>query len=177
MVAKIVDIDITVTRNEVEALLEQNLIKDSRPPTIFCPAIVYPYVYTNTEHPYQGYIIAVAVAKLAAKLDHTAGAVKSTLIEKTFQIRRCEESVFQNRSRPCLQYQIGRCSAPCVVFVSQADYAEDLDHARLFLEGRSGELSTSLEARMDEASHVLEFEKAARYRNTISRVRRVQASG
>ncbi|MEC8308540.1 MAG: excinuclease ABC subunit UvrC [Pseudomonadota bacterium] len=183
MVAKIGDIDITVTRNEVEALLlEQNLIKDSRPPynILLRDDKSYPYVYTNTEHPYPGLYYRRGGRQAGGKTFGpfpSAGAVKSTLnlIQKTFQIRQCEESVFQNRSRPCLQYQIGRCSAPCVGFVSQADYAEDLDHARLFLEGRSGELITSLEARMDEASHVLEFERAARYRNTISRVRRVQA--
>ncbi|NCX49036.1 MAG: excinuclease ABC subunit UvrC, partial [Gammaproteobacteria bacterium] len=183
MVAKIAHIDITITRNEVEALLlEQNLIKDSRPPynILLRDDKSYPYIYMNTEHSYPGLYYRRGNRQSTGKTFGpfpSAGAVKSTLnlIQKTFQIRQCEESVFQNRSRPCLQYQIGRCSAPCVGFVSQSDYAEDLDDTRLFLEGRSGELISSLESRMDEASQSLEFEKAARYRNTISRVRRVQA--
>ena len=183
MVAKIAHIDITITRNEVEALLlEQNLIKDSRPPynILLRDDKSYPYIYMNTEHSYPGLYYRRGNRQSTGKTFGpfpSAGAVKSTLnlIQKTFQIRQCEESVFQNRSRPCLQYQIGRCSAPCVGFVSQSDYAEDLDDTRLFLEGRSGELIASLESRMDEASQSLEFEKAARYRNTISRVRRVQA--
>ena len=183
MVAKIAHIDITVTRNEVEALLlEQNLIKDSRPPynILLRDDKSYPYVYMNTAHPYPGLYYRRGNRQSTGKTFGpfpSAGAVKSTLnlIQKTFQIRQCEESVFQNRSRPCLQYQIGRCSAPCVGFVSPDDYAEDLEDTRLFLEGRSGELITSLEARMDEASQSLEFEKAARYRNTIARVRRVQS--
>ncbi|MEK9670597.1 MAG: excinuclease ABC subunit UvrC, partial [Gammaproteobacteria bacterium] len=183
MVAKIAHIDITITRNEVEALLlEQNLIKDSRPPynILLRDDKSYPYIYMNTQHSYPGLYYRRGNRQSTGKTFGpfpSAGAVKSTLnlIQKTFQIRQCEESVFQNRSRPCLQYQIGRCSAPCVGFVSQSDYAEDLDDTRLFLEGRSGELIASLESRMDEASQSLEFEKAARYRNTISRVRRVQA--
>ena len=183
MVAKIAHIDITVTRNEVEALLlEQNLIKDSRPPynILLRDDKSYPYVYMNTAHPYPGLYYRRGNRQSTGKTFGpfpSAGSVKSTLnlIQKTFQIRQCEESVFQNRSRPCLQYQIGRCSAPCVGFVSQDDYAEDLEDTRLFLEGRSGELIVSLEARMDEASQSLEFEKAARYRNTIARVRRVQS--
>ncbi len=183
MVAKIAHIDITVTRNEVEALLlEQNLIKDSGPPynILLRDDKSYPYVYMNTAHPYPGLYYRRGNRQSIGKTFGpfpSAGSVKSTLnlIQKTFQIRQCEESVFQNRSRPCLQYQIGRCSAPCVGFVSEDDYAEDLEDTRLFLEGRSGELIVSLEARMDEASQSLEFEKAARYRNTIARVRRVQS--
>ena len=183
MVAKIAHIDITVTRNEVEALLlEQNLIKASRPPynILLRDDKSYPYVYMNTAHPYPGLYYRRGNRQSTGKTFGpfpSAGSVKSTLnlIQKTFQIRQCEESVFQNRSRPCLQYQLGRCSAPCVGFVSEDDYAEDLEDTRLFLEGRSGELIVSLEARMDEASQSLEFEKAARYRNTIARVRRVQS--
>ena len=167
MVAKIASIDITVTRNEVEALLlEQNLIKASRPPynILLRDDKSYPYVYMNTAHPYPGLYYRRGNRQSTGKTFGpfpSAGSVKSTLnlIQKTFQIRQCEESVFQNRSRPCLQYQIGRCSAPCVGFVSQDDYAEDLEDTRLFLEGRSGELVVSLEARMDEASQSLEFEK------------------
>ena len=183
MVSKIAQVEITVTRNEVEALLlEQNLIKDSRPPynILLRDDKSYPYIFMNTSHRFPGLYYRRGHRQSAGKTFGpfpSAGAVKSTLnlIQKTFQIRQCEESVFQNRSRPCLQYQIGRCSAPCVNYVTEAEYAEDLDDTRLFLEGRGGELLASLEARMDEAAQSLQFEKAARYRNTISRVRRVQA--
>ena len=183
LVSKIASIDVTVTRNEVEALLlEQNLIKDSRPPynILLRDDKSYPYIYMNTEHPFPGLYYRRGNRQSRGKIFGpfpSAGAVKSTLnlIQKTFQIRQCEQSVFQNRSRPCLQYQIGRCSAPCVNFISETEYAEDLEYTRLFLEGLNGELIASLEARMDEAAQALEFEKAARYRNTIARVRRVQS--
>lgn len=183
LVSKIVSIDVTVTRNEVEALLlEQNLIKDSRPPynILLRDDKSYPYIYMNTEHPFPGLYYRRGNRQSRGKIFGpfpSAGAVKSTLnlIQKTFQIRQCEQSVFQNRSRPCLQYQIGRCSAPCVNFISETEYAEDLEYTRLFLEGLNGELIASLEARMDEAAQALEFEQAARYRNTIARVRRVQS--
>ena len=183
LVSKIASIDVTVTRNEVEALLlEQNLIKDSRPPynILLRDDKSYPYIYMNTEHPFPGLYYRRGNRQSRGKIFGpfpSAGAVKSTLnlIQKTFQIRQCEQSVFQNRSRPCLQYQIGRCSAPCVNFISETEYAEDLEYTRLFLEGLNGELIASLEARMDEAAQALEFEQAARYRNTIARVRRVQS--
>ena len=179
LVSKIASIDVTVTRNEVEALLlEQNLIKDSRPPynILLRDDKSYPYIYMNTEHPFPGLYYRRGNRQSRGKTFGpfpSAGAVKSTLnlIQKTFQIRQCEQSVFQNRSRPCLQYQIGRCSAPCVNFISETEYAEDLEYTRLFLEGLNGELIASLEVRMDEAAQALEFEKAARYRNTIARVR------
>ena len=183
LVSKIASIDVTVTRNEVEALLlEQNLIKDTRPPynILLRDDKSYPYIYMNTEHPFPGLYYRRGNRQSRGKIFGpfpSAGAVKSTLnlIQKTFQIRQCEQSVFQNRSRPCLQYQIGRCSAPCVNFISETEYAEDLEYTRLFLEGLNGELIASLEARMDEAAQALEFEQAARYRNTIARVRRVQS--
>ena len=183
LVSKIASIEVTVTRNEVEALLlEQNLIKDLRPPynILLRDDKSYPYIYMNTEHPFPGLYYRRGNRQSRGKTFGpfpSAGAVKSTLnlIQKTFQIRQCEQSVFQNRSRPCLQYQIGRCSAPCVKFISETEYAEDLEYTRLFLEGLNGELIASLEVRMDEAAQALEFEKAARYRNTIARVRRVQS--
>ena len=183
MVSKIANVEITVTRNEVEALLlEQNLIKDQRPPynILLRDDKSYPYIYMNTDHAYPGLYYRRGNRQSRGKTFGpfpSAGAVKSTLnlIQKTFQIRQCEDSVFQNRSRPCLQYQIERCSAPCVGYVSETEYAEDLEYTRLFLEGRSDELVKTLEARMDEAAQTLEFERAARYRNTIGRIRRVQS--
>lgn len=183
MVTKIANVEITVTRSEIEALLlEQNLIKDQRPPynILLRDDKSYPYIYMNTEHGYPGLYYRRGSRQSRGKTFGpfpSSYAVKSTLnlIQKTFQIRQCEESVFQNRSRPCLQYQIERCSAPCVGYISEADYAEDLEHTRLFLEGRSHELVRTLEAKMDEASQALEFERAARHRDTISRIRHIQS--
>jgi excinuclease ABC subunit C len=183
MVSKIADIEITVTRNEVEALLlEQNLIKDRKPPynVLLRDDKSYPYIYMNTEHAFPGlYFRRGQRAKRGKSFGPfpSAGSVKSTLnlIQKTFQIRQCEESVYQNRSRPCLQYQIERCSAPCVGYISEAEYQEDLEYTRLFLEGRNHDLIQTLQTRMDQAAEHLEFEKAARYRNTIARIRRLQS--
>src|SRR5690606_34403926 len=87
----------------------------------------------------------------------------------------CEDSVFRNRSRPCLQYQIGRCSAPCVDLVEQADYAESVRRAAMFLDGRSDDLAQELAAAMEKASADLEFEQAARLRDLIGSIRSLQA--
>src|SRR5690606_4241643 len=107
----------------------------------------------------------------------SSGAVRETLdlMAKIFRLRTCEDSVFRNRSRPCLQHQIGRCSAPCVGLVSARDYDADVRRAALFLEGRSNELVDELTRAMDGASSRLEFEEAARLRDQIAAIRRVQA--
>ncbi len=100
----------------------------------------------------------------------SAASVRDTLnlMHKLFKLRSCEDSVFRNRSRPCLQYQIGRCSAPCVGLISAADYAESVRRASLFLEGRSEELGDELTAAMQAASEALDFENAARLRDLIA---------
>lgn len=179
MVQRIADIQITVSRNEVEALiLEQNLIKAERPPynILLRDDKSYPYIFMNTSHAYPGLYYRRGQRQPNGKTFGpfpSPGAVRSTLnlIQKTFQIRQCEESVFANRSRPCLQYQIGRCSGPCVGLISPEQYAEDLDHVRLFLEGRSQDLFRVLEQKMDTAAATLEFEQAGRYRDVIARLR------
>src|SRR5690606_15098776 len=94
---------------------------------------------------------------------------------KLFRLRSCEDSVFRNRSRPCLQYQIGRCSAPCVGLVDAAEYAQSVRRVELFLDGRSDELSAELERNMAEASERLDFEEAARVRDLIATIRKLQA--
>lgn len=183
MVSKVADVNITVTRNEVEALLlEQNLIKDRKPPynVLLRDDKSYPYIYMNSDHPFPGLYFRRGQRASRGKTFGpfpSAGSVKSTLnlIQKTFQVRQCEESVFQNRSRPCLQYQIERCSAPCVGYISEQEYREDLEYTRLFLEGRNHDLIETLQGRMDQAAETLEFERAARYRNTIARIRRLQS--
>ncbi len=105
------------------------------------------------------------------------GAVKDSLnfLQKTFRSRQCEDSVFKNRTRPCLQYQIKRCTAPCVDYISPEDYQKDLHHTRLFLTGNSDKLLSELADQMDLASQQLQFEKAADYRDQITALRTVQS--
>src|SRR5690606_11004278 len=106
----------------------------------------------------------------------SSGAVRESLnwLQKVFQIRQCEESFFRNRSRPCLQYQIKRCSAPCVNLISPEDYLESVRHAVMFLEGKNPELIRELIRAMEAASTQLEFEKAAQLRDQIDHLRHVQ---
>ncbi|MCE3251246.1 MAG: uvrC, partial [Cellvibrio sp.] len=105
------------------------------------------------------------------------GAVKESLhfLQKTFRVRQCEDSVFKNRTRPCLQYQIKRCTAPCVEFISPADYKTDVYHTSLFLTGNADKLLGELADKMDVAAQQLEFEKAAAYRDQITALRTVQS--
>src|SRR5690606_27316174 len=107
----------------------------------------------------------------------SAGAVRETLnlMHKLFRLRSCEDSVFRNRSRPCLQYQIGRCSGPCVGLVPQEEYAEAVRRAAMFLDGRSDELGQELAAAMEAAAQRLEFEEAARLRDLLASLRGMQA--
>ncbi len=97
-----------------------------------------------------------------------------TQLQKLFRVRQCEDSFFKNRTRPCLQYQIRRCTAPCVGLVSEADYGEDVRHASMFLEGRSEEMIEELVTRMNKAAESLDYEMASRYRDQIASLRRVQ---
>ncbi|MGB0712959.1 MAG: excinuclease ABC subunit UvrC, partial [Gammaproteobacteria bacterium] len=105
----------------------------------------------------------------------SAGAVRSTLhlMQKVFKVRQCRDSYFRNRSRPCLQYQIKRCTAPCVGYVSAEDYARDVRHTEMFLEGKSNGVIQELGDRMAEAAEAMEYEQAAVYRDQIARLRRV----
>src|SRR4029077_9110941 len=102
----------------------------------------------------------------------SAGAVREgmALLQKVFQLRTCEPTVFANRSRPCMLHQIQRCSAPCVGLVGDADYADDVKSAIVFLQGKTTEVLAQLKAQMDQASAALEFERAARLRAKITRL-------
>ena len=106
-----------------------------------------------------------------------AGAVREgiALLQKVFLLRTCDETVFANRSRPCMLYQIQRCTAPCVGFIAEDEYREDVQGATLFLQGRAGEVLTQLQAQMDAAAAALEFERAARFRDRINRLQLLQA--
>ncbi len=183
MVEQIRDIEVLVTRNETEALiLESNLIKELRPRynIVLRDDKSYPYIYVNT---------ADKFPRLAfhrgARGDNgryfgpypNAGAVRSTinLLQKLFMVRQCDDSYFRNRSRPCLQYQIKRCTGPCVGLVSAASYHLDIENALLFLAGRSHDVIFSLVKSMEDAASRLEFEQAARLRDQITKLQRVQA--
>jgi excinuclease ABC subunit C len=183
LVSRIHRIEVTITSSEAEALiLEQNLIKANRPPYNISlrDDKSYPYIFVSSGEPYPR--ISVHRGPKKKQGDYygpfpNVGAVRESLqfLQKTFRVRQCEDSVFNNRSRPCLQYQIKRCTAPCVEFVSQEDYANDLRHTRMFLTGNGQELMTELANQMDEAAQQLQFEKAAQFRDQITFLRSIQS--
>lgn len=181
LVAKISRVETTITPSETEALLlEQTLIKEWRPPynILLRDDKSYPYVLlSNDEFP----ALSIERGQKKGKGRYfgpypSAGAIRESLalLQKAFQVRQCSNSFFNNRSRPCLQYQIKRCKAPCVGLVDHEEYAEDVHLSTLFLEGRSDHLTQELGQRMEQASATLEFEQAAAYRDQISLIRRVQ---
>jgi excinuclease ABC subunit C len=182
LVSKIARIDVTVTNTETEALLlEQNLIKQQRPPynILLRDDKSYPYVYlSGHQYPRLSYHRGSKKANGRYFGPYpSAMAVKDSLnfLQKTFQVRQCEDSFFRNRSRPCLQHQINRCTAPCVNAVSPEQYEEDVRHTVMFLEGKSQTLITELADQMERASEALAFEEAAAYRDQIQALQQVQA--
>ncbi|MFI8736289.1 excinuclease ABC subunit UvrC [Ectopseudomonas toyotomiensis] len=181
LVARIAQIETTITANETEALLlEQTLIKEWRPPynILLRDDKSYPYVFLS-----DGGFPRLGIHRGAKKAKGryfgpypSALAIRESLslLQKTFLVRQCEDSYYRNRTRPCLQYQIKRCKGPCVGLVSPEEYAEDVRHSVMFLDGRSNALSEELSASMEKASMALEFERAAELRDQISMLRRVQ---
>ncbi len=182
LVGKIAQIETTITANETEALLlEQTLIKQWRPPynILLRDDKSYPYVFLS-----DGEFPRLSIHRGAKKLKGryfgpypSAGAIRESLslLQKTFLVRQCEDSYFKNRTRPCLQYQIKRCKGPCVAgLVTAEEYAEDVRHSVMFLEGRSNALTDELSAGMEQAAMDLQFEKAAELRDQIGLLRRVQ---
>ncbi|MEJ2344980.1 MAG: excinuclease ABC subunit UvrC [Gammaproteobacteria bacterium] len=178
----VANVEVTVTHTEGEALiLENHLIKKLRPRynVLLRDDKSYPYIYLSTEDEFPR--LAFHRGSKRAKGRYfgpypSASAVRDTLslLQKLFRVRQCEDTFFRNRSRPCLQYQIKRCTAPCVGLVDEEAYRRDVRHAMLFLEGKSREVIDELVQRMEEASVALEFEQAARYRDQIASLRRVQ---
>lgn len=182
MVTQIVDIELTVTRTEGEALLlENNLIKSLRPRynVLLRDDKSYPYIRltVSSEFPRLAFYRGSRTGGDRFFGPYpSAWAVRETmqLLQKLFPVRQCEDSFFRNRSRPCLQYQIKRCSGPCVGLVTIQDYADDVDHTIKFLEGRADEVVDELAERMEQASESLAFERAAVLRDQIATLRRIQ---
>ncbi|BFM34331.1 excinuclease ABC subunit UvrC [Acinetobacter towneri] len=184
LVARIYDIETLVVRSETEALLlEQNLIKLHRPPynIMLRDDKSYVYIFVSADQPYP------RIASGRGKGKHQVGKffgpypsaynARDTLVvlQKLFNVRQCENSYFAQRQRPCLQYQIKRCSAPCVGLISPEEYKEDVHNSIRFLQGDSKELNQQLIAKMEAAAEALEFEKAVFYRDRMALLRDVQA--
>lgn len=181
LVKNIAQIDVTVTHTETEALLlEHNYIKLYQPRynVLLRDDKSYPLIFLSADtHPR----LAMHRGAKHAKGEYfgpfpNSYAVRETLalLQKLFPIRQCENSVYRNRSRPCLQYQIGRCLGTCVAgLVSEEEYRQQVDYVRLFLSGKDQQVLHQLIARMEEASKLLNFEEAARIRDQIQAVRRV----
>ena len=182
LVARIHRIEITITASETEALLlEQTLIKSLKPPynILLRDDKSYPYLFISEGDAWPRIAFHRGTRSQAGRYfgpfpSSTAVRESLNLLQKLFQVRQCEDSTFRNRERPCLQYQIQRCRAPCVGYVSADDYRSDVTNTRRFLEGRNEEVTEDLIARMSMASEAMAFEQAAVYRDQLTALRRVQ---
>lgn len=181
MVKQVCSVEITITHTEAEALLlESNLIKQHSPHynIRLKDGKGYPYIYISTQQEFPRIQFYRGSRKEAGQYFGpypSSGAVSQTLhlMKKLFKARQCEDSYFANRSRPCLEYQIKRCSAPCVDLISKEEYAQRIRHAIQFLQGRTAEVIDELVQRMEAAAMALQFEKAAEYRDLIESLRHI----
>lgn len=182
LVSHIQHIDVTITHTETEALiLEHNYIKQYLPKynVLLRDDKSYPYLLLSAhKHPRLSFHRGAKKRKGEYFGPYPeAGAVRETLhlLQKIIPVRQCEDSVYANRTRPCLMYQIGRCAAPCVSnIISDAEYAELVQDVRLFLQGKDQQVITRLVEKMEQASHALRYEDAAKLRDQIQAIRRVQ---
>ncbi|HET7329361.1 excinuclease ABC subunit UvrC [Dyella sp.] len=183
MVAQIARCEITVTRTEAEALLlESQLIKALKPRynILLRDDKSYPYIYLSGGEEYPRLAFHRGARNQPGRYFGpfpSAFAVRESLnlMQKLFKVRQCEDSYFRNRSRPCLQYQIGRCTGPCVGLISTEDYRNDVRHAEMFLEGRGSAVIDELVTAMEQASAALNFERAAALRDQIATLRKLHA--
>lgn len=181
LVEQICRVEFTVTSSETEALLlEQTQIKQNRPPfnILMRDDKSYPYIFLSSgDYPQIEY--SRGKKKRSGQYFGpypNSHAVKETLnlLHKVFRLRQCDDNFFSHRSRPCLQHQIERCSAPCVGLITQDEYRDDVQRAALFLKGRSVELLADLQDKMDKAAEALNFELAARFRDQLIQLRKIQ---
>jgi excinuclease ABC subunit C len=183
LVQQIANIEVTVTNSETEALLlEYNLIKQHRPRfnVVLRDDKSFPYIQLREDHEFPRLTFYRGSRAEPGRYFGpfpNAGAVKETLqqLQKLFRIRNCRDTFFANRSRPCLQHQIGRCSAPCVNLITREAYAQDMASAVKVLEGRSEEVNAELQARMEQAAGALAFERAAEIRDQLAALKRIQS--
>lgn len=181
LLSHVVRVEVTVTTSENEALLlESNLIKKLKPRynILLRDDKSYPYLYLSSEDFPQ---LTLYRGKLRSQGRYfgpypSAQAVRETLnlLQKLFRMRSCNDTFFQSRTRPCLQYQIKRCTAPCVNYISKEDYQLSVQDTVLFLQGKNQQVIDALIKRMEQASEELQFEEAAHYRDQISTLRKIQ---
>lgn len=176
------DIEVTITHSESEAvLLECNLIKQHHPKynVLLRDDKSYPYILITIQHDFPRIDLYRGTRKKNALYFGpypSAGAVRETisLLQKVFRIRTCTDGFFESRTRPCLLYQINRCTGPCVGLINKDEYARNVELAILFLQGKNDLVLHELEKKMEKAAHALDYESAAQYRDQIARLRQMQ---
>jgi len=183
LIAKTASMEVTITNSDIEALLlELNLIKKHRPRfnIILRDDKTFPFLHLTTDHEFPALNLYRGSRKERGRFFGpypSVGAVRETLqqLQKLFRLRNCDDTYFANRSRPCLQYQIQRCTGPCVGLISRDEYARDMQSAVKVLEGRNEEVTHDLGRRMESAAERLEFEAAAKLRDQLANLKTVQA--
>ncbi|MEE9491808.1 MAG: excinuclease ABC subunit UvrC [Gammaproteobacteria bacterium] len=182
LMKQMVSMEVTVTNTEAEALLlESNLIKAHMPRynILLRDDKSYPYIYLSDKDEYPQLAVHRGARKKPGRYFGpypNVGAVRESLnlLQQIFRVRQCEDSYFRNRSRPCLQYQIERCRAPCVGFISAKKYQQDVQDTVMFLEGKSNHLAESLATRMEQAADKQHYEEATVYRDQIASLQKIQ---
>jgi excinuclease ABC subunit C len=182
MLTMVVDIQITITRTEVEALLlEFQLIRELKPRynILFRDDKSYPYIYLSSQDKFPQLTFYRGSAQgpgdyFGPYPSTTAVRESLDLLQRTFKLRQCDNSYFKSRTRPCLQYQIKRCTAPCVDYIDSKSYAQDVRNVQLFLLGKTNEVMQQLADKMDDAAASQDYEHAARLRDQIVAMRAIQ---
>ena len=179
MISLINKVDITITKSEADALLLENIqIKKFRPKfnILLRDDKSYPYIYVDTDHRFPRLSFYRGKRKKIGKFFGPYSNVYSVrdalnTLQKLFKVRQCSDSFFNNRSRPCLQYQIERCSAPCVGMINEVDYLSDINMSMKFLDGKNNEVIDTLILKMEESSGKQKYEAAANFRDQIESLR------